>query len=374
MIHDEKEYFQNLLNFSGGPGALPYSVLKEAQAAIIDAPGLGSSILGVSHRSEWFGQLLVDTEETLRTLMSIPENYSVLFLQGGSSLLFSMIPMNFAPHQLGEPEYVVSGYWSERAFLEASKVTKCKVLWSRQRATAARFVPELASLKPDYRSAYMHYVSNETVEGLQFSATPPEAGDCPIIADMSSDFLSRHVDVSKFGMIYAHAQKNLGPAGVTVAIIRDDLIVRCPDKLPDMLNFRTHALNRSTYNTPNVFGIYVLNRVLNWVNEAGTDWIFRWNRTKAEMVYETLDRHQIDVLAERNSRSAMNVSFTFGNERIDQQFLKEVELQGFTGLQGHRSIGGLRASLYNGVSMMAVEALCEAVDRFVQSKTKEQAS
>lgn len=368
MIHDEKEYFQNLLNFSGGPGALPYTVLKEAQAAMLDTPGLGISILGVSHRSDWFAQLLRTTEDMLRSLMNIPDNYRVLFMQGGSSLLFSMIPMNFAPHQLGEPEYVHSGYWSERALREASKITKCKVLWSGQRATAANFVPALAELKPRSGSAYMHYVSNETVEGLQFGAVPPDGG-CPVIADMSSDFLTRQVDVSKFGMIYAHAQKNLGPAGVTVAIIRDDLLARCPDKLPDMLNLRVHAESSSLYNTPNVFGIYVLNRMLNWIDKDGTDWLFERNRVKAQMLYDTLDRHGIKTFADKDSRSMMNASFSLQHEGWDEAFLRETAKQGFIGLEGHRSIGGIRASLYNGVAPLAVETLCESIDHFVDRRT-----
>jgi phosphoserine aminotransferase len=370
MIHEEKEYFQNLLNFSGGPGALPYTVLKEAQAAMVDTPGLGISILGVNHRSDWFAQLLHSTEGSLRTLMNIPENYRVLFLQGGSSLLFSMIPMNFAPHQLGEPEYVQSGYWSERALREASKITKCKVLWSGQRGTAASFVPDLATLQPHSGSAYMHYVSNETVEGLQFGATPPK-GECPVVADMSSDFLARHVDVSKFGMIYAHAQKNLGPAGVTVAIIRDDLLARCSDKLPDMLNLRVHAECNSLYNTPNVFGIFVLNRVLNWIGKGGTEWLYERNRMKAQMLYDTLDCHGVKTFADKDSRSMMNASFSFKQEGWDDAFLRETAIQGFIGLEGHRSIGGIRASLYNGVTPLAVETLCETIDCFIDRRTRQ---
>lgn len=369
-MDDEKVYFQNLLNFSGGPGALPYTVLKEAQSAMVDTPGLGISILGVSHRSEWFADLLHTTKTMLRTLMNIPDNYSVLFLQGGSSLLFSMIPMNFALPQLGEPEYVHSGYWSERAFLEASKVTKCKVLWSGQRGTPCRFVPALDSLEPSRSAAYMHYVSNETVEGLQFDATPPDT-DCAVIADMSSDFLSRPVDVSKFAMIYAHAQKNLGPAGVTIAIIRDDLLARCPKTLPDMLNLRVLAEHESLYNTPNVFGIYVLNRMLNWVREAGTEWLFERNRSKAKMLYETLDRYPvIEVFAERQSRSDMNVAFGFTVTSWNRLFLQDLESEGFMGLEGHRSMGAIRASLYNGVTVEAVEGLCYEINRFMRDQSR----
>jgi phosphoserine aminotransferase len=371
MDRCEREYFQNLLNFSAGPGALPYTVLRDAQEAIIEAPGLGSSVLGVSHRSEWFGELLKDTEANLRDLATIPDNYRVVFLQVGSSLLFSMIPMNFCPPQLGDPDYVVSGYWSKRALAEASKVTKCRVLFDGEKVSRCRFLLPLEKMVPRRGSAYLHYVSNETVEGTQFGTEVPVT-DVPIIADMSSDFLSRPVDVSKFGMIYAHAQKNLGPAGVTVAIIRDDLPARCPDELPDMLNLRTLSENKSLYNTPNVFGIFVLNRMLKWVSDFGLQWLSERNRHKAQMLYETLDRHAsvIRTFADADSRSTMNVPFHFWRESWDQEFLAEAKAKGFMGLEGHRTIGGIRASLYNGVSDVAVEELCESISQFVKRKTE----
>jgi phosphoserine aminotransferase len=361
---------RNLLNFSAGPGALPYTVLTRAQKALMNAPGLGSSILGVSHRSSWFSQLVYDTEQMLRLLMRIPENYHVVFLQGGSSLLFSMIPMNFHDQEFASPEYVLGGYWSKRATKEASMVTECKVLWDGEaRGRGYRWLPSLDLLAPHSGSAYMHYVSNETVEGTQFGVSPP-ASAVPIIADMSSDFLSRRIDVSKFGMIYAHAQKNLGPAGVTVAIIRDDLAQRCPDTLPEMLNFRTHIDHSSAFNTPNVFGIYVMSEMLRWIADSvgGVDRMHELNQAKAMRMYETLDAHRehVEVFAYREVRSTMNVSFKFKRAGLDQAFLDKLAPMGFSGLEGHRSVGGLRVSMYNAVEFSAVAELCNQLDGFVR--------
>ncbi|MGF6601982.1 phosphoserine aminotransferase [Paraburkholderia sp. GAS448] len=356
----------NALNFSGGPGALPEAVLAQTRDAIVALPETGLSVLGMSHRSDWFRAILDEAEQNLRHLLDIPADYAVTFLQGGSSLQFAMIPMNFAARAKAPPEYVTSGYWSNRATAEAAKVTHRKVAWDG-RATGYRQLPALDRLELAPGAAYLHYVSNETVEGLQFPVCD-SAASAPLITDMSSDFLSKPLRTDRFSMIYAHAQKNLGPAGVTVAVLHRGLLERIPDGLPAILDFRTHVSHGSNYNTPPVFAIYVLTLITRWMrfDIGGLQAMQRINEGKAKRLYDTLDAlaDVVTIHAERPWRSQMNVAFTFGDSRLDDEFIAAAREQGIVGLEGHRSLGGLRASLYNAVTPQAVDTLSDALTEF----------
>ncbi len=356
----------NALNFSGGPGALPETVLEQTREAITAVPETGISVLGMSHRSEWFRSILNEAEQNIRALLGLSDDYAVTFQQGGSSLQFATIPMNFAGKGFAPPEYVSSGYWSGRATSEAAKVTSRKVAWDGH-ATGYRQLPALNELDISSSAAYLHYVSNETVEGLQFPVWEG-ATQVPLIADMSSDFLSKAFRPDDYSMIYAHAQKNLGPAGVTVAIVKRSLLERIPDGLPAILDFRTHVSHGSNYNTPPVFAIYVLTLITRWLrfDVGGLHSMQSINERKARRLYDTLDALEgaVSVHADRRWRSRMNVSFTFGDARLDDAFVAMAREQGIVGLEGHRSIGGLRASLYNAVTEQAVDILANALTAF----------
>jgi phosphoserine aminotransferase len=370
----------NQLNFSAGPGALPAEVLQQTQQAVIALPETGLSVLGMSHRSAWFEDLLAEAEHNLRELLAIPQTHGVMFLQGGSSLQFSMIPMNFAPvdrkgagkralRGVGAgpaPAHVRSGYWSAKAIEEARCVRPLQVAWDGAGDGFTR-LPAAADLLVDPAAPYLHYISNETIEGLQFASAPQLLG-VALIADMSSDFLSRPVDFGQHAMVYAHAQKNLGPAGVTVCVVERGMLERIPAGLPPMLDYRTHLKHRSNYNTPPVFGIYVLTLVTRWLRDAigGVEPMARINAAKAAHLYATLDRLSgvLQPHADARFRSAMNVSFKFRDARLDAQFLAAAAAAGFAGLEGHRSLGGIRASLYNAVSEAAVAQLCALLADF----------
>jgi phosphoserine aminotransferase len=356
----------NELNFSAGPGALPAAVLAQTRDAIVALPETGVSVLGMSHRSDWFLAILQEAERNIRELLGLSDRYAVTFLQGGSSLLFATIPMNFATHAYGPPEYVNSGYWSARACAEAGRVGECRVAWDG-RGSGFRELPALDRLDIDRRAAYLHYVSNETIEGLQFPV-PAQDLPVPLIADMSSDFLARPLATERFAMIYAHAQKNLGPAGVTVALIDRELLERIPAGLPQILDFRTQIAHGSNYNTPPVFAIYVLTLITRWLRDdiGGLAAMQRLNEAKAARLYGVLDEMSdvVTVHAARPWRSRMNAAFTFGDARLDRAFVDAATARGIVGLDGHRSLGGLRASLYNAVTPQAVETLCETLTEF----------
>ena len=356
----------NTLNFSAGPGALPAAVLAQVRDAIAALPETGVSVLGMSHRSDWFLAILDEAERNLRHLLGLSDRYAVSFLQGGSSLLFATVPMNYATPAFAKPEYVVSGYWSARASAEAGRVGPHRIAWDGQRA-GFRELPVLEQLDVDPRAAYLHYVSNETIEGLQF-ALPARPASVPLIADMSSDFLSKPIDARHFGMIYAHAQKNLGAAGVTVAVIDRELLTRIPGGLPHILDFRTQIAHGSNYNTPPVFAIYVLTLITRWLRDdiGGLEQMQRINEGKAARLYAVLDEMSdaVTIHAKRPWRSQMNVAFTFGDARLDRAFLDTAEARGMSGLEGHRSLRGLRASLYNAVTPQAVETLRETLIEF----------
>ena len=366
----------NELNFSAGPGALPMEVLQQVQAAVIALPQTGVSVLGMSHRSAWFKNLMDETQKNLRELLAIPESHAVLFLQGGSSLQFSMVPMNFAPEADSEPLYVRSGYWSAKAIEEARCVRPLQIVWDgasngyrRLPSDSELFFAPACGAHAGQSAPFLHYVSNETVEGLQFQQ-PPRTGGIPLICDMSSDFLSRLVDVGAHAMIYAHAQKNLGPAGVTVCVIDERLMDRIPACLPPMLDYRTHLRHGSNYNTPPVFGIYVMALVTRWLRDVigGIARMEQINRAKAALVYSTLDRldEVLQPHADAQFRSHMNASFHFRSSSLDELFLQKAAAGGFSGLAGHRTIGGIRISLYNAVTEAAVTQLCDLLLDFAK--------
>lgn len=358
-------------NFSGGPGPLPECVLAEAQAAIARAPGTELSILGIGHRSTWFRDVVDETEQNLRALLGLPNEYDILFLQGGASLQFSMIPMSLLRGRQQSADYLVAGYWSTKAVPEAQREGAVRVIWSGEGSGFSR-LPHDAELTYDEDAAYLHYVSNETVEGLQFHRILG-LDKVRRICDMSSDFLCRPIDAQRFSLIYAHAQKNLGPAGLTVVILRRDLLEEIPDGLPSMLDYRRHVEMGSIYNTPPVFAIYVMLLVTRWLRRlpGGLQTMAERNQAKAEALYGLLDSSDgfYRGRAAAEDRSLMNVVFHLPSEALEKQFLQEAEESGFYGLEGHRSCGGIRASLYNAVTMESVLALSKFMDEFRAATT-----
>lgn len=353
-------------NFSGGPGALPDSVLLETQRAITDVPGVGLSILGVSHRSQWVRDVVDEAADNIRLLLGLPKRYHVLFLQGGSSLQFSMIPMSFLRGSRAPADYLVSGYWSQKAIVEARHEGPVRAIWNGDGAQFTR-LPRDEELDYAPGAPYLHYVSNETVEGLQFHRILGR-DDVPRICDMSSDFLCRPCEAQRFDLIYAHAQKSLGPSGATVVLLRDDLLARAPRGLPTMLDYRPHIEHGSIYNTPPVFALYVTLLVTRWLRDeiGGLEAMGEINRIKAQRLYSLIDASK-GFYAGRAAvpdRSWMNVAFTLRDRALEAQFLKQAQAASLYGLAGHRSIGGIRASLYNAVTLEAVDALCEFMDEF----------
>lgn len=362
----------NSLNFSGGPGALPESVLLQAQESILEVPEVGLSILGISHRSDWFAAVIAELETNIRTLLGLSVDYHVLFLQGGATQQFSMVPMSLLREKTCPAEYLLTGYWSEKAIVEARREGKIRVAWNGD-SCGFRRLPgsEELSFSPD--APYIHYVSNETVEGLQFHRVLGR-DDVPRVCDMSSDFLSRPCEAERFSLIYAHAQKNIGPAGVTVVLVRDGLLNDAPADLPGFLDYRNHIQTHSNFNTPPVFAIYVVLLVTRWlINEiGGVAHMAKINRNKAELLYSLLDRSDgfYRGRIEPQDRSTMNVTYNLSTLEAEKQFLAEALAAGFSGLEGHRSIGGVRASLYNGLTVPAVENLVDFMEDFQRRQAR----
>jgi phosphoserine aminotransferase len=354
---------QRVYNFSSGPAMLPLPVLEEAQRDLLALPGVGMSVLEISHRSAAFDAIIEHAERDLRTAGSIPDNYRILFLQGGASLQFSMVPMNLMPAG-GAADYIVSGVWSEKAVKEAKRVGTVNIAATTAGENFSR-VPRQDELKLAAGAAYVHYTSNNTIYGTQFHAEPA-VGDVPLVCDASSDIFSRPIDVTKYGLIYAGAQKNLGPSGVTVVIIRDDLVKRSPAGLATMLSYAVHAENKSLYNTPPVFGVYILGLVAKWLNaHGGLAAMAQINERKAAKLYAEIDRTGFyRGHAEKGSRSQMNVTFRLPSEDLEKAFVKESTAAGLDGLKGHRSVGGLRASIYNAFPEKGVDALVEFMREF----------
>ena len=323
------------------------------------------SIVEISHRSKQFDALIQQAEADLRALLRVPEQYKVLFLQGGASTQFAMIPMNLRPGGLSA-DYTVTGQWTHLALEDARRLGTARVAASTE-ATGFDRLPEQAGLDLDPQAAYLYLASNETIHGLEWAAEPEPPPGVPLVADMSSDILSRPVDVSKYGLVYAGAQKNLGPAGVTLVVVREDLLARAPDNLPVMLDYRTHAKKGSLYNTPPVFAIYVVGLVLRWLRDlGGLEEIGRRNQAKAGKIYAVIDESGgfYNGHAQPGSRSRMNVTFRLPSPELEAAFLQQASAAGFVGLKGHRSLGGLRASLYNALPQEAVDVLTDFMREF----------
>jgi phosphoserine aminotransferase len=350
-------------NFSAGPAILPIEVLEEAQQNLVSLPGVGMSILEISHRSKPFEEILAGAEADLRTLGGIPANYKVLFLQGGASLQFSMVPMNLLAADQSA-DYVVTGAWSQKAVKEAKRVGGVKIAATTEGENFAR-VPKQSELTLDPKAAYVHYTTNNTIFGTEWSYVP-EVGAVPLVADASSDIFSGPIDVTKYGLIYAGAQKNLAPAGATLVIIREDLLARTPKTLPTMLQYPVHVENGSMYNTPPVFTIYIMRLVLKWLlKEGGLTAMAKRNAAKADKLYAEIDRTGFyRAHAAKDSRSKMNVTFRLPSEELEKAFAKEATAAGLDGLKGHRSVGGMRASIYNAFPESGVDALVAFMKEF----------
>ncbi len=352
-------------NFNPGPAVLPLPVLEEIQAAFLNFNGSGMSITEVSHRSKWFDAIIEDAILRTRRLMGLDQRFKVLFLQGGASMQFAMAPMNFAP--AGQTvDYVNTGTWSTKAIKEAQIQGKTVNVAASSEDRNFAYIPRELNLTPD--AAYVHITSNNTIKGTQWGAFPDTAG-VPLIADMSSDIMSRPFDATPFGMIYAGAQKNIGPSGVCMVIVREDLLARIPSGLPTMLSYATYADKNSMYNTPPCFAIYAVQLVLKWLEETvgGLAQMDALNRTKANLIYDLLERSDFyRATADADSRSLMNVTFRLPSEDLEQRFVAQALENGLGGLKGHRSVGGCRASIYNASELAAVEALVDFMRSFEQ--------
>ena len=354
---------ERILNFSAGPAVLPLPVLEQAQRDLVALPGVGMSILEISHRSKTFDEIIGQAESSLRELLGIPDNYRVLFLQGGASLQFSMVPMNLLSKD-AIADYIITGSWSQKAAKEAKRVGKVNIAATTEDTNFSR-IPQQHELKLDHSAAYVHITTNNTIFGTEWKKEP-EVGDVPLVADASSDILSRSIPLEKYALIYAGAQKNMGAAGVTLVIIRNDLLELIPDHLHTMLDYRTHIEGNSLYNTPNTFGIYIMHLVCKWLQEKGGLLAMeRENAAKAKLLYDVIDASGFyRGHADADSRSLMNVTFRLPSEDLEKQFVKESTAAGLDGLKGHRSVGGLRASIYNAFPHSGVEALVAFMKEF----------
>jgi phosphoserine aminotransferase len=352
-----------IYNFSAGPAVLPVEVLEEAQRDLLSLPGVGMSILEISHRSKTFDDIIQGCEADMRTLARIPSNYKVLFLQGGASLQFSMVPMNLLPPG-ASADYIVTGVWGQKAVKEAKRVGTVKIAGSTE-ADSFASVPRQQDLALDPGAAYVHMTSNNTIYGTEWQWLP-ETGAVPLVSDASSDIFSRPIDVAKHALIYAGAQKNLAPAGVTLVIIRDDLLKRSPATLHTMLNYAVQAENQSLYNTPPVFAIYIMRLVMTWLlKNGGLEAVEKRNIRKADTLYAEIDRTGFyRGHAKKDARSRMNVTFRLPNEALEKTFTKEATQAGLDGLKGHRSVGGMRASIYNAFPETGVDALVDFMKEF----------
>ena len=352
-----------VFNFSAGPAVLPEDVLKIAAEEMLEYKTSGQSVMEMSHRSKEYEAIITECESLLREIMTIPDNYKVLFLQGGASSQFAMIPLNLM-NKSKKADFVITGQWAKKAHQEASKFGECNVIASSADKTFT-YIPKLDKSTFTADADYFHICMNNTIYGTKFS-TLPEVGNVPLVADMSSCILSEPVDVSKFGIIYAGAQKNMGPAGLTVAIVREDLIGNAQDITPTMFDYKTHAENGSMYNTPPTYGIYILKLVLDWIkSKGGLVEMKAFNEKKANILYNFLDNSKMfNATVEGEDRSLMNVPFVTGNDELDKKFVAESKSAGFINLKGHRSVGGMRASIYNAMPIEGVEKLVEFMKEF----------
>lgn len=358
-----------IYNFSAGPAVLPEEVLLEAQKDLFALPGVGMSILEISHRSKTYDAIHQEAKDGLKQLLNIPDDYAILFLQGGASLQFSMVPLNLMPPK-NKADYILTGSWSKKAMKEAKRVGAVNIASTTEEGEGDKKyfkrIPKQSELKLDPDAAYVHFTSNNTIFGTEWQ-TEPEVGNVPLVCDASSDILSRPLDIKKYGLIYAGAQKNMGPSGVTLVIIRKDLLERSQDSLHTMLNYKIHAENDSLYNTPNTFGIYIIKLVTKWLlGLGGLEEMYKINKKKAQLLYDCIDQSSgfYKGHAEKDSRSLMNVTFNLATEELEKKLIDEATKAGFSGLKGHRSVGGLRASIYNAFPVKGVEALVDFMKDF----------
>ncbi len=347
-------------NFYAGPAILPKEVMEKAKEELLDFNGIGLSVMEISHRSKDFDAVITGAESKIRKFIGIPDNYSVLFLQGGASLQFGMIPMNLLNG--GKADYVNTGAWAKKAIKEAKLFGSVNISGTSEDKNF-NYIPKNLNLSSD--AEYVHITSNETIGGIQWNELP-DTGDIPLIADMSSDIFSKKIDVTKYGMIYAGAQKNIGPSGVTLVIIRNDLIEKGNKDLTTMLQYRTHKAKDSMYNTPPTFGIYIINLVMELlIGKGGISAMESENNKKAALLYKTIDENEMySGTANKEDRSKMNVTFRLKTEELEARFINEAKDAGFIGLKGHRDVGGCRASIYNAMSYEGVKALVEFMNNF----------
>lgn len=354
-------------NFSAGPSMLPESVLKTAAAEMLDYNGSGQSVMEMSHRSKVYEEIIKACEASLREVMNIPDNYKVLFLQGGASSQFAMMPLNLM-NKNNKADFVVTGQWAKKAYAEAARYGKANVVASSADKTFS-YIPKLDPASFDPEADYFHICLNNTIYGTKYHELP-DTGSVPLVADISSCALSEPIDVSKFGLLYAGAQKNMGPAGLTVVIIREDLIGSAMDITPTMFNYQTHADNGSMFNTPPTYAIYICKLVLDWIkNEiGGLEKMKEINEKKAALLYDFLDSSRLfKGTVEKDSRSLMNIPFVTGDEELDKKFVAEATAAGFVNLKGHRSVGGMRASIYNAMPVEGVEKLVAFMKAFEEA-------
>lgn len=353
---------KRVYNFSAGPSMLPLAVLEKAQKELVNYADTGMSVMELSHRSSTFTEIIEEAERLIRRLLYIPEQYKVLFLQGGATQQFSMVPLNLM--KKGKAAYIHTGSWSIKAIKEAQKYGNVEIIASSEDKNFT-YIPRVDSLKLDDSYDYVHITTNNTIEGTAFS-TFPETGDIPLVADMSSNIMSEEIDVTQFGVIYAGAQKNIGPAGLTIVIIREDLIGGTEEKRPVMLDYQIHSEKGSLYNTPPTFAIYMAKLVFEWLEElGGIKEMEKINRKKAKLLYDFLDESAFFTSpVEKNSRSLMNIPFTAKSDELNAAFIKEAKAAGLETLKGHRSVGGMRASIYNAMPVEGVEKLTEMMRLF----------
>jgi len=351
---------ERVVNFAAGPATLPVSVLERAQRDLVALPGLGVSPLEISHRSPWFRDVLDEASANIRALLDVPATHRIIFCQGGATQQFSMVAMNLLRGSGLTAEHVVTGTWGAKAVHEARKEGDVRVAWTGAEQGFER-VPDAGQWRASPDTAYLHLTSNETIEGVEWSEMPPAPDAVPLVADVSSNFLSRPLDVSRFGLVYAGAQKNAGPAGVAIVIVREDLLTRVPSGLPTMLDYRTYVEHDSLYNTPSVFAIYIVTLVTRWLRDevGGLAEQERRNRAKAALLYDAIDDSDgfYSGHADRGSRSLMNVTFRLPSDELDVRFVAEAASRSLVELKGHRTVGGIRASIYNAMTIDGVEAL-----------------
>ncbi len=355
---------ERVFNFNPGPSTLPLEVLKIVQGELLDYQGSGMSVLEISHRSPQFEEINDSANNMLRELLEIGDNYHILFVGGGASSQFANIPLNFLKDWMAA-NYVDTGTWASKAIKEAEKIGKVNVIASSKDRDYT-FIPEFTIEDITNNAAYVHITSNNTIKGTQYQ-TIPDTGDVPLFADLSSDICSRKIDYSRFSLFYAGAQKNLGPSGVTIVGIRKDILEKGNENLPTMVDYKTHADKNSLFNTPPVFAIYILKLVLEWVKiNGGLSGIEEINRKKKDLIYTLLDSHNdfFKPTAEKNSRSWMNITFRLPSEDLEKQFIEEGTASGLIGLKGHRSVGGIRVSLYNAMTLEGAEAVAELMKSF----------